>query len=315
MKEASLAERPAHVGVLSEPHLCTERSSLVLQDLVELTKVRVGILILFTTLAGYTLATKYMGVDLDLARLFWTLLGTGFVAGSAAALNQVLERDRDARMHRTRERPIPSGRLSGTTAVMVALGLLTAGMAVLGFKTNPFAAAIAGITWALYVFAYTPLKTRSHLSTVVGAVPGALPPLIGWTAAGLILQGPAWTLFGVIFFWQLPHFLAIAWLYRDDYARGGFPMLTVLDPSGHAAARQSLLNTLALICVSLIPAFTGQAGSVYAGIAIFLGVGFLSSVLWLVARPTPGAARAAILTSIIYLPLLLLAIVTATSAT
>ncbi len=312
---SSLAECPAaQARQLPKPIAASVSPARVLQDLAELTKLRVALLILFTTLAGFVLATKYLGTALDLVRLGWTLLGTGLVAGSAAALNQVLERDRDGRMLRTMDRPIPAGRMSSWTAALVAVLLLVAGISALALRTNPFAAAIAGLTWALYVFAYTPLKSRSHVSTVVGAVPGALPPLIGWMAAGCILQGPAWCLFGVIFFWQLPHFLAIAWLYREDYERGGYPMLTVLDPSGQAAARQSVLNTLALIVVSLIPAFTGQAGVAYAVVATLLGVAFLSSVLWLAAKRSRSAARATILASIVYLPLLLLAIVIATPA-
>ena len=278
-------------------------------DVAELAKVRVALLVLFTTLAGFVLATGFLGAAVDGMRLCITLAGTGLVAASAAAINQVIERRRDALMERTRDRPLPAGRRSPQLAVTGALVAFALGMSVLWLGTNRSAAAIAALSWASYAFIYTPLKTRTHLSTVVGAVPGALPPLIGWTAAGAILEGPAWSLFGILFFWQLPHFLAIAWLYREDYARGGYPLLTVTDPSGGAPARQALLNTLALLLASLIPAWTGDAGPGYLPAALVLGSLFLASVAWLAATGSRRAARGTILASVAYLPLLLLALV------
>ena len=306
MKPASLAE-PAPNRL--------ERSdfpswSLLAQDFGELTKVRVGLLIIFTTLAGMVLAARSQGVGLEPLRILGTLLGTGLVAGSAAALNQVLERRRDILMERTRRRPVAARRLSVSAAVATALALVVAGTALVASAGNTVAAGIALLTWALYVFAYTPLKAVTHFATVVGAVPGALPPLIGWTAQGAVLQGPAWILFGILFFWQLPHFLAIAWLYREDYARGGFPLLTVLDPSGTSAVRQALLNTVALIAVSLLPSYLGQAAPHYAVLALLLGVLFLGAVTWLAATRSDRAARCTVLASILYLPFLLVAVVT-----
>ncbi len=312
---AAVSSEPALAAVQSEAAIAAIRPEVSLgffpsvQDLAELTKVRVALLVLFTTMAGFILASRFQGAAVDFWLLLSTLLGTFLVAGSASAINQVLEKDRDARMVRTRSRPLPAGRVSPQAATLFGGALAAAGLWILAARTNRVAAAVAAITWGAYVFLYTPLKARTHLSTVVGAVPGALPPLIGWTAAGGILSGPAYGLFGILFFWQLPHFLAIAWLYREDYARGGFPLLAVTDPTGNAVARQSVTSSLALLTVSLLPALTGQSGLGYFWFAFSLGLGFLLSVAWLAISKSRHSARMTVIASIVYLPLLLVAMV------
>ncbi|MBI4604542.1 MAG: protoheme IX farnesyltransferase [Planctomycetes bacterium] len=292
------AARPVPAAVLT-----------AVQDILELTKARVALLVALTTLAGFVLGSRFTGQAPEAWRILHTLLGTVLVAGAASALNQVLERDRDARMLRTAGRPLPSGRMAVRTALLAGLGLAAAGTWLLAARASVPAACLAALTFLLYVLAYTPLKARTHLATLVGAVPGALPPLIGWIAAGGTFHGPAWTLFGILFFWQIPHFLAIAWLHREDYARGGFPLLTVLDPGGGAAARQAFLNTLALLAVSLLPAWNGQAGRLYAASAVVLGAAFLAAVAWLAAARSERSARATVTASLAYLPLLLAAMV------
>jgi protoheme IX farnesyltransferase len=273
-----------------------------------LTKARVSLLILLTTLVGFVLSARQLGSRLESWPLFMTLFGTWLVAASAAAMNQLLEKNRDARMIRTRRRPLPAGRVAPRDALVLAILLVVGGLALLA-TVQLAAATVAAVTFLSYVFVYTPLKRITHLSTVVGAVPGALPPLIGWVAAGGSLTPPAWTLFGIIFFWQLPHFLAIAWLYREDYARGGFPMLTVVDPSGAATARQVMSNTVALLLVSFFPNLTGQAGATYFWVTFVLGSLFFACALWLALARTRLAARVLLLGSIVYLSLLLIAMV------
>jgi protoheme IX farnesyltransferase len=216
----------------------------------------------------------------------------------------VMERDTDAKMRRTRERPLPEGRLGVGEALTFGMLLTAAGLVALYWLSGAVASAVAFATWASYVFAYTPLKRRTSLSTLVGAVPGALPPVIGWAAARGSLDPPAAVLFAILFLWQIPHFLAIAWIYRDDYARGGLPMLPVLDPAGHLTGRQAVSHSVALLFVSVAPAAAGMAGPYYLAGAVALGMALTVVALMTAIARSAEAARRLFLASIIYLPLL-----------
>jgi protoheme IX farnesyltransferase len=270
-------------------------------DYVELTKPRITAMVVLTALVGFVMASP--GATSS-ARLLAALVGTALVASGASALNMVLERDTDARMHRTRTRPLPAGRLRVVDAVWFGIALTALGLAELLWLSGGLAALVATTTWATYLFVYTPLKRRTSLSTLVGAVPGALPPLIGWAAARQALDPGAWVLFTILFLWQVPHFLAIAWIYRDDYARGGLPMLPVLDPEGRLTSRQALAHSLALLVVSLAPATAGMAGGAYLAGAALLGLGLVAFALRLAVRRTAAAARGLFLASVAYLPAL-----------
>jgi protoheme IX farnesyltransferase len=271
----------------------------VVADYVELSKPRITAMVTVTTLVGYVLGARG---PVEGAHLFSTLLGTTLVAAGASTLNMLLERRIDALMLRTRTRPLPSGRLRPAEALACGLALTSTGLAALAWLAGPLPALVALATWASYLFVYTPLKPRTSLSTVVGAFPGALPPVIGWTAARGELEPAAFVLFAILFLWQIPHFLAIAWIYRDDYARGGLPMLPVLDPEGRITGRQAVANSLALLVVSLTPTAAGLAGSTYLWGAIVLGVGFSAVAVRAAAARTPRAARALFLASLVYLP-------------
>lgn len=273
-----------------------------LNDYLILTKVRITALVLVTTAAGFLLAS---GPDLDLTLLAWTLLGTGLAASGAAALNQVFEREVDAKMRRTARRPIPSGRMSATHGLVVGVGLAVAGMGLLAGLVNWLTALLALATVLLYVGVYTPLKRMTPLNTIVGAIPGAIPPVMGWTAVSGTLGLPAGVLFAILFLWQLPHFLAIAWIFRDDYRLGGFPMLPVVDTDGEATGRQVALYCAALVPVSLVPTFLGLTGPIYFFGALVLGLGFLASGLAMAMRRQGKEARHVLLASVTYLPLLL----------
>ena len=216
----------------------------------------------------------------------------------------LLERRTDALMLRTRTRPLPAGRLRPAEALAFGVATTLLGLAVLRFGSGLLAAAVALVTWSTYLFLYTPLKTRTSLSTVVGAFPGALPPVIGWTAARGHLDPGAAVLFAILFLWQIPHFLAIAWIYREDYARGGLPMLPVLDPAGIVTGRQAVANSLALLLVSVVPTLAGLAGEAYLFGAVALGLGFTAVAVTSAVRRTKPAARALFLASVIYLPAL-----------
>lgn len=270
-------------------------------DWVTLAKPRLNLLVLVTTAAGLYLASPD-GVAMPV--LFHTLMGTALVAGGAAALNQVWERDTDALMRRTRTRPVASGRLRPSEGLWFGIGLSTAGVVQLAIGVNLLTAAVAALTLGSYVLVYTPLKRRSSLATLVGAVPGALPPVIGWVAATGTLTLPALVLFGIVFFWQMPHFLAIAWLYRDDYAAAGIPLLPVLEPDGRRTGRQALLYGAALWPVSLMPTLVGLAGGFYIVVATVLGLALIASSARFARDRSNTAARRLFLFSIIYLPLL-----------
>lgn len=285
------------------------RSGLgMVRDLLELTKARVGLMVLLTTVVGFVLGASH-----EAPAGFWvlvnTLVATGLLAGGGATLNQVLEKDPDARMGRTRDRPVPSGRMSARRAWLIGAALTACGILYLLAGAGPLPAVIGSATAFFYVFVYTPLKRHSHVATLVGAVPGALPPLIGWAAATGTLDREAWILFGILFFWQLPHFLAIAWLFRDDYARGGYPMLTVVEPTGVVAARQMLGSSLALLVVSLMPTLVGQCGVVYYWTAFGSGAAFVASAVWFSRVKTRRAARAVVLGSFVYLPVVLITMI------
>jgi protoheme IX farnesyltransferase len=277
-----------------------------LNDYLILTKVRITVLVLVTTAAGFLLAS---GPRLDLVLLGWTLLGTGLAASGAAALNQVLEREADSRMQRTAARPIPAGRMTAAHGLWVGLGLALSGVAVLAALVNWLTALLALATVVLYVGVYTPLKRMTPLNTIVGAIPGAIPPVMGWTAVTGALGLPAWVLFAILFLWQLPHFLAIAWIFRDDYRRGGFPMLPVVDADGRATGRQVALYCAALVPVSLIPTFLGLTGPIYFFGALVLGLGFLAAGITMALHRRGKEARRVLLASVTYLPLLLVLLV------
>ncbi len=271
------------------------------RDFVELTKPRITFLVTLTALVGYVAGASG---PIDPARLVAALVGTGLVAAGASALNMLLERDTDALMHRTRSRPLPAARMRPADALAFGVAITVAGVAELAWLSGPLAAAVALATWLSYVFLYTPLKRRTSLSTLVGAVPGALPPVIGWAAARGSIDAAAFVLFAILFLWQIPHFLAIAWIYRDDYERGGLPMLPVLDRDGRMTGRQAVANSLALLLVSLTPAAAGMAGRVYLVGAFVLGCGFTAVALWAAVVRTPVAARRLFLASVVYLTLL-----------
>jgi protoheme IX farnesyltransferase len=258
-------------------------------DFVTLTKPRLNLLVLITTLAGLYLASP-SGVPFAL--LLHTLVGTALVAGGAAALNQAWERDTDALMRRTAGRPLPKGRLRVRDGAWFGVLLAAVGLAELAAAVNAAAAWVAAVTLISYVLVYTPLKTRTSLATLIGAIPGALPPVIGWTAATGRIEPPALVLFGIVFLWQMPHFLAIAWMFRDDYARAGIPMLPVLEPDGRRTGRQALLYATALWPVSLLPAFVGLGGAAYVIVATALGFAFIwLSALFARERSTQSARR------------------------
>jgi protoheme IX farnesyltransferase len=275
-------------------------------DFVALTKPRLNLLALFTTLGGF-----YLGAPsaMPIGVVVHTLVGTALVAGGAAALNQVIEHQTDRLMRRTSNRPVPAGRLRLAEGAWFGVLLSAAGLIELRLAVNTPAAVVAAVTLVSYVALYTPLKTRTSLATLVGAVPGALPPVIGWAAATGGVALPAWVLFGIVFFWQMPHFLAIAWIHRDDYARASIPLLPVLEPDGRRTGRQALLYAAALWPVSLLPALVGLAGTAYGVAATALGLLFI----WLSARfarhRSTLTARRLFLGSILYLALLWAALV------
>ena len=270
-------------------------------DWLELTKPRITVMVVFTAMVGFVVASPaspWSGL------LTAALVGTGLVAGGASVLNMVIERDTDALMHRTRTRPIPAGRIRPAEARWFGALLTLGGLALLASLCGTLAALVAFSTWASYLFLYTPLKRRTHLSTLVGAVPGALPPVIGWAAASGRLEPGAFILFAIVFLWQIPHFLAIAWLYRDDYERGGFPMLPVIDREGRVTGRQAVLHSVALLVVSLAPVAAGLGGPVYLAGALILGVALTLAALRLARARNVVAARSLFLASVLYLPAL-----------
>jgi heme o synthase len=268
----------------------------------ELVKARLTSLVLLTTLVGFFVGFRG---TMDYWLLLHTLIGTGLVAGGAAALNQLLERAQDARMSRTEDRPLPSGRLQPDTVLIFGGFCSAVGLVYLAFAVNPLTSLLGAITLCSYLFVYTPLKRVTPLNTVIGAIPGALPPLMGWTAAHNAINAEGWSLFAILFFWQLPHFLAIAWMYRDDYEKAGFAMLPVFDPDGQRTARHTVSHTLGLLPISLCPFLFKLAGAVYLGGALVLGMIFLWCAVRFSRDLTVQRARQLFYASIVYLPLLL----------
>lgn len=273
---------------------------------IALTKPRITWLILMSTGIGY-----YFGHSgaLNWFVLFHTLLGTALIASGTATLNQWYEREADARMKRTATRPIPAGQVSARNALLFGLALLVAGEIELALGVNPLTAWVGLATVASYLLFYTPLKQRTWWSTTVGAFPGAAPPLIGFAAARGALTVEAWTLFAIIFLWQFPHFYAIAWMYRDDYARAGIRMLPVVEPDGISTSRQILATAAILIPVSLLPSFFSMTGHWYLAAALILGGLFLKSAALCARERTAVHARGVLKASVMYLPLLYLALV------
>ena len=276
-----------------------------LLDFAELTKARLTLLVLVTTTVGY-----YLGAESVRALgLFHAVFGTALAAAGAAALNQWWEHQFDALMHRTKMRPIPAGRMLPRDALAVGTALGLTGIMYLAIACNWLSAALAAATIAVYIFAYTPLKRVSPTNTLVGAIPGALPPMIGWAAARNDLSWPAWSLFAILFCWQMPHFFAIAWMYREDYARAGFRMLSSSDPDGARSGRQSVFFAGLLLVASILPALLGLSSPGFIPLEILLSAGFLALALRFHFNRGVTEARWLFIASILYLPLLLATLV------
>jgi len=259
-----------------------------LADLVELMKPRITLMVVLTAGIGVLLSS---GGSVDLSLAFHALLGTGLVAAGSAALNHVLERDLDALMERTADRPLPTGRMDPDLALLFGVGLAVAGLLELTLAVNLLTALLGAVALAGYIFVYTPMKRVSSLATVVGAIPGALPPLMGWTAVSDRLELGGIVLFAILFLWQLPHFLAIAWMCREDYSRAGIPVLPVVEPDGRSTARQMMLYGAALLPVSLLPTVLGLTGGTYFIGTLALGCFFLAVCLLLRSKAGPGQGR------------------------
>ena len=274
----------------------------MMQDYLELTKPRITVLILICTAVGYFFGSPN---SFHLAQFVHVLLGTALMASGTAALNQWYEADSDAKMRRTSKRPIPAGRIKRIDGLVFGVVLSIAGFADLWFGTNALAAALGLFTLATYIFLYTPLKRCSAVCTTVGALPGAMPPLIGYAAASGRLDAWALALFLILFVWQFPHFYAIAWMYRDDYARGGIRMLPVIEPDGESTARRIVVCSILLIPISLIPRLLGMTGSIYAAAAVAAGMGLLYIGVRLGRDRTCARARHVLLASVLYLPMVL----------
>jgi protoheme IX farnesyltransferase len=293
----------ATAEIENEAHAAEKSWVAVYSDLI---KARLTFLVLLTTLVGFYLG--YKG-PINYFLMLHALLGTGLVASGASALNQLLEREYDAKMRRTKDRPLPSGRLQPTTVMVFGGVCACAGLLYLALAVNLTTSVIGAVSLLSYLFIYTPLKRITWLNTAVGAIPGALPPLMGWTAARGRLTGEGWALFAILVFWQLPHFLAIAWIYREEYAKAGFKMLPVIDPGGHRTARQAVSHTLGLLPISLCPFLFKLTGPVYLVGALVLGLAFLWFAIQFARRLTVSSARQLFYVSILYLPLLLIVMV------
>jgi protoheme IX farnesyltransferase len=279
----------------------------LIKDYIALTKPRITWLILMSTGVGYFFGAQKGSLGWTgwhFVTLIHTIIGTGLIASGTAALNQWYEREADGKMRRTQGRPLPAGRLDARNALVFAIAISAAGFGELWFGANPLAATLGLITLLTYLFVYTPLKQRSPHSTTIGAIPGAMPPLIGFAAANGRLTWDAWVLFAILFLWQFPHFYAIAWMYKDDYARAGIRMLPVVEPDGKSTAGRILLYSIALIPISLMPKFFAMAGNVYLYGAIALGLAFLYYGLRIRWDRTRQQARRVLLASVVYLPVL-----------
>ena len=272
-------------------------------DFYELTKPRIVLMVLVTALVGYYAGSSRVP---DYLRLIQMLIGTALAAAGTLALNQFIERDTDAKMSRTCRRPLPDGRLQPYDALWFGIVLTLLGLGYLAVAVNLLSAVVAAAITASYLLAYTPMKRHSSLCVPVGAVPGALPPVIGWVAASGQLSVDAWVLFAIMFLWQIPHTLAIAFIYKEDFAKAGIQFLPVIEPDGESTNRQILVHCSALLAVSLLPTLIGLAGATYFIVAFLLGVAFLASGVSLIVTPTRAGARRLLFASLIYLPALLL---------
>jgi protoheme IX farnesyltransferase len=274
--------------------------------LADLVKARLTALVLLTTFVGF-----YLGEQgaVNYLLMFHALFGTALVASGAAALNQWLERDYDAKMCRTASRPLPSGRMQPATVAIFGGACSVVGFVYLAVLVNPLTSVVGAVTSISYLFIYTPLKRVTWMNTLVGAIPGALPPLMGWTATRNELSGEGWALFAILAFWQIPHFMAIAWLYREEYAKAGFIMLPNIDATGGRTAQQAVSNTIALLLASLCPFAFGLNGEIYLVAALVLGLGYFWCAVRFARQLTAQRARQLFLASIIYLPLLIAALV------
>jgi protoheme IX farnesyltransferase len=289
-----------HLAVKSRPAWMAAAA-----DLLELVKPRMNLLVVTTTVVGFYMAVQHHA---DWLRLPATLIGTALSAAGASALNQVVERRRDALMPRTRNRPLPTGRIGSPQALGYGVGLAIGGVLLLATQVNPLTGLLAAITLSSYVLIYTPLKPITPWNTVVGAIPGAIPPMMGWTAVRGQLDPQALVLLAILFLWQIPHFLAIAILYKQDYAAAGFKMLPVVDHTLSATGRQIVLYSGALVAVSVLPSFLGMTALPYFTIAVLLGLAFLAFGMGCATTGSRADARKLFLGSIIYLPLLLAAL-------
>jgi protoheme IX farnesyltransferase len=274
--------------------------------LADLVKARLTALVLLTTFVGFYLGERGA---VNYLLMFHALFGTALVAAGAAALNQLLEREYDAKMRRTASRPLPSGRMQPATVAIFGGACSVIGLVYLAALVNPLTSVVGAVTSVSYLFIYTPLKRVSWMNTLVGAIPGALPPLMGWTASRNELSGEGWALFAILAFWQIPHFMAIAWLYRDEYAKAGFVMLPNVDAGGGRTAQQAVSNTIALLLASLCPFAFGLNGKIYLVVALVLGAGYFWCAVRFARQLTAQRARQLFLASIIYLPLLITALV------
>ena len=292
--------RPEAAVPLEIPHIETEHG--IVSDLVALTKARLSLLVVVTTFVGSCAAS---GPQIDWLRVFNAVFGTALAAFAAAVLNQCIESNVDRLMERTRQRPLPAGRMRPATALTLGIVLGVVGVAWLWFTANAMSAYLAAATILIYIAFYTPLKRKTSLCTIVGAVSGAIPPVIGWTAVHPSLDPGAWVLFGILFTWQMPHFLAIAWMYRDEYAQAGFVMIRRDDLTGSATATQSLLYTLALMVITTIPFFAGLNSSLYLVLGLLLDAAMLVCALRFLFDRTRPTARMLFYASIFYLPLIL----------
>ena len=269
-------------------------------DFIELVKPRLVVMILITTAAGFYLGAQQ---TVDWLRCLHTLVGAGLTAAGVLGLNQYLERDVDAQMKRTQERPLPGGRMHPLTALLIGSILTGGGMLYLTISVNMLSGFVISLIVVSYLFLYTPLKRKTSLCTLIGAVPGALPPVVGWVAARGSLTGEAWVLFTILFLWQIPHSLAIAYIYREDYANAGFRLLPVIHPDGTSTCRQIVVNCVALLGIGLLPTLYNIAGSVYFFTALLSGVGFLAVGIYLARTRSVKAARYLLYASLLYLPL------------
>ncbi len=268
-------------------------------DYIQLIKPRLVVMILITTAAGFYLGAQQ---TIEWIRCLHTLIGAGLAAAGVLGLNQYLERDVDAQMKRTQDRPLPDGRMNPLEALIVGAALTGSGMLYLTFIVNTLSGFVLSLIVVSYLFLYTPLKRKTSLCTLVGAVPGALPPVVGWVAARGSLTGEAWVLFTILFLWQIPHSLAIAYIYREDYAKAGFRLLPVIHPDGASTCRQIVINCVALLGIGLLPALYNIAGSIYFFTALLSGIAFLAFGIYLARAHSVKAARYVLYASLLYLP-------------